>query len=331
MILEKDMETAIATNPKRYLGEAGLELIERQYRIGGYIFDLLFKDRHGAKLIVEIQKGTLDREHTYKIMDYYDGFREQHPNEFIELMVIANKIPDERKKRLRAWGVEFREVPIEEFSMDNTADKLTPSQLAITLPFEDEVRVDGVQADDSARQSYLLFKDQKNRFVEGLLRVDKDVKVRGNWTELSPQNVSKYKNWFIGFVPNSWGVFKQGWFGVHFGFIWHRDPKTGIGYVRFPVGVEKPLNPNFHDAFKDDVVAALIQRKINLPDCAIWPNVGFRKKKLIEPTPIVLDTHSWEMVLNRYSALNDFVEVVADVMKKYYKRGCFTARLDFYV
>src|SRR4030042_6190158 len=111
IITEKDMEDAIAQNPKRYLSEDGLELIERQYRIGGYIFDLLFKDRHGAKLIVEIQKGTLDREHTYKILDYYDGFRDKHPKDFIELMVMANKIPDERKKRLRSWGVEFREGP----------------------------------------------------------------------------------------------------------------------------------------------------------------------------------------------------------------------------
>jgi len=71
MLTEKDMEDAIARDPKRYLGEDGLELIERQYRIGGYIFDLLFKDRHGAKLIVEIQRGTLDRAHTYKIL----GFR----------------------------------------------------------------------------------------------------------------------------------------------------------------------------------------------------------------------------------------------------------------
>lgn len=115
MISEKDMEDAIERNPERYLGEKGLVLIERQYRIEGYIFDLLFEDRHGAKLIVELQRGTLDRSHTYKILDYYDGYKEKHPNDFIELMVLANKIPEERKKRLRAWGVEFMEVPESEF------------------------------------------------------------------------------------------------------------------------------------------------------------------------------------------------------------------------
>ncbi len=71
-MLEKDMENAIVADPVKYIGEENLKLIARQYRIGNYIFDLLFEDRHGAKLIVEIQRGTLDRTHTYKILDYIE-------------------------------------------------------------------------------------------------------------------------------------------------------------------------------------------------------------------------------------------------------------------
>jgi RecB family endonuclease NucS len=74
MLTENLMEDAIAQRPEKYL-ETGLSLIQRQYRVGGYIFDLLFQDRHGAKLIVELQKGTLDRNHTYKILDYYEEGR----------------------------------------------------------------------------------------------------------------------------------------------------------------------------------------------------------------------------------------------------------------
>ncbi len=114
MISEKDMENAVAENPAKFV-ENGLKLIERQHRIGSYIFDLFFQDRHGAKLIVEIQKGTLDRNHTYKILDYYDEYKENHPLEFVELMVIANKIPEERRKRLSTWGVTFKEISIAEF------------------------------------------------------------------------------------------------------------------------------------------------------------------------------------------------------------------------
>jgi RecB family endonuclease NucS len=73
MLTEKAMEDAIAENPEKYL-ESGLVLKERQHRVGNYIFDLLFQDRHGAKLIVELQKGTLDRNHTYKILVTFKRF-----------------------------------------------------------------------------------------------------------------------------------------------------------------------------------------------------------------------------------------------------------------
>lgn len=93
---EQEMEDVITANPDKYL-EEGLKLIARQYRMGFYIFDLMFEDRHGAKLLVELQKGTLDRNHTYKILDYFDEYKTKHPNEFVELMVMANKIPREKK------------------------------------------------------------------------------------------------------------------------------------------------------------------------------------------------------------------------------------------
>ena len=119
---EKDLEDAIAENPEKYLQEKGLSLIARQYRIGSYIFDLLFQDRHGAKLIVEIQKGALDRNHTYKILDYYDEYKEQNPSDFIELMVVANKIPHERRRRLKSLGIAFKEIPIDHFMQGNQGD-----------------------------------------------------------------------------------------------------------------------------------------------------------------------------------------------------------------
>jgi hypothetical protein len=328
MISEKDMENAIAENPKKYLGEDGLELIERQYRIGGYIFDLMFKDRFGAKMIVEIQKGTLDREHTYKILDYYDGFREKHPEEFIELMVIANQVPEERKKRLRSWGVEFREIPVADFISGSSVDKPISTQPP-KIPHVKTVQSNSVFIEDVTRKSYELFKEQKNRFAEELLRVDKDVTLRLNWGELSQDNIRAHTNWFIGFVPNSWGMFKSNWFGIHFGFISYRDRKTGLEYVRFPVGVEKPLKSEFRDEFKKDVVDSLKRKNVNLPDCAIWPDVGFGGAKLIEPALVELDSDSWQKVLNRYLTMSEFVHVVADTIREYYNRGCFSSQLNF--
>jgi hypothetical protein len=128
MISEKEMENSIIADPEKYLGEKGLNLLSQQYRIGDYIFDLLFEDRHGAKMIVEIQKGTLDRGHTYKILDYYHEYKENNPLDFIELMVIANKITDERKKRLSDWGVSFKEIPEGDFINRSDAIKTNENE-----------------------------------------------------------------------------------------------------------------------------------------------------------------------------------------------------------
>ncbi len=114
MLTEKAMEDAIAQNPERYL-ETGLILKARQYRIGDYVFDLLFEDRHGANLIVELQKGTLDRNHTYKILDYYDEYKSKNPEQFVDIMIIANKIPRERRDRLSSYGIAFKEIPETDF------------------------------------------------------------------------------------------------------------------------------------------------------------------------------------------------------------------------
>lgn len=116
MINEKEMEEAIIRNPAKYIGEEGLRLVGRQFSIGGYRFDLLFEDRHGGKLIVELQRGILDRSHMFKILDYCDEFRDRNPAEFVEPMVIANIIPPERKRRLSHSGIPFREIPEIEFT-----------------------------------------------------------------------------------------------------------------------------------------------------------------------------------------------------------------------
>jgi hypothetical protein len=117
-ITEKDMEDLIAENPDKYLGETGLSLLARQFCIGSFRVDLLFRDRHGGKLIVEIQRGTLDRNHMFKVFDYCDEYRERNPREFVEPLLVANIIPHERKRRLSSRGIPFREIPEEAFLKD---------------------------------------------------------------------------------------------------------------------------------------------------------------------------------------------------------------------
>lgn len=109
-LLEKDMEDLIVKNPQKYLNEPELKLVSRQYSIGPYRFDLLFQDRHNGKVIVEVQCGTLDRNHTYKILDYFDEYKKRNPSTFIDLIIVANKITQERRDRLNSYGISFFEI-----------------------------------------------------------------------------------------------------------------------------------------------------------------------------------------------------------------------------
>jgi len=125
---EKQMAEVIIAHAQELLGEQ-LRLIERNLWIGRYELDLLFGDRHGAKLIVELQRGSLDRYHLYKVLDYYDEYKARHPEEFVEVMVVANLISPERKERLGNRGINFREIPDETIRRYLARDSSLPSSL----------------------------------------------------------------------------------------------------------------------------------------------------------------------------------------------------------
>jgi hypothetical protein len=115
MFTEKMMEDAISNDPEKYLGEKGLKLIKRQFSIGECRYDLLFEDRYGGKLIVELQKGTLNREHFLRIMYYQLEYRVKYPDEFTDLWVIANRIPFDKRSKLDSLGIKWMEISESEF------------------------------------------------------------------------------------------------------------------------------------------------------------------------------------------------------------------------
>ena len=114
-MLEKDMQYLIKTHPEEFLKENGLELIGEEITYGNSRFDLIFKDRHGGFLLIEIQRGRLDRKHHYKILDYYDKYISKHPKDKGYCMVIANEISVEQKETLKKRGIEYKEILESEF------------------------------------------------------------------------------------------------------------------------------------------------------------------------------------------------------------------------
>jgi len=111
---EKDMEDAIAINPARFLKKEGLKLLSQQHSIGNFRFDLLFGDRFGRKFIAEIQKGALDRNHSFKIVEYYNKYQNEHPGEKVEVIVVANTISSERMQFFDKFGISYIEIPDED-------------------------------------------------------------------------------------------------------------------------------------------------------------------------------------------------------------------------
>ena len=106
---EKQMEDLIAGNPERFI-KPGLKLIERQAYRSGRRFDLLFQDKFGRLLLVEIKKGLITRDAVGQLMEYY-GLLKQNEQVPIELMLIGNIIPAERRSALEHAGVVVKEIP----------------------------------------------------------------------------------------------------------------------------------------------------------------------------------------------------------------------------
>jgi hypothetical protein len=161
--------------------------------------------------------------------------------------------------------------------------------------------------------------EQKNRFVEALAKYDHDI-----WLTFNPDSLNKnnHNNWFMMFNPKSWGKYLKG-FGVHYAFLYYMDSDDGGEYIRFPVGVENPFKNEYRKQFKSDVVSYIKQNDVNVDDCKLWPDVGFRKTKLMEPKLIELNNNSWEGTIENYIMLKDFNNVVAKFLNQYNASRCF--------
>lgn len=331
MISEREMENLVISNPEKYIGEEGLKLVSQQYHIGKYYFDLLFEDRHGAKLIVELQKGTLDRDHTYKILDYYDEYKEAHPNEFIELMVIANAIPLERRKRLSAWGITYKEIPLSDFIANmNVTPKSTsiemPTPVTISTPENTSVRyAENEGTESSVLGSYELFKMQKNLFINAVKGYDPSIITKMDWKDLSKNYIRTKQNWFVMFYPSSWIISQSQVSGVHFGFCYYSDKKTQDEKVRLSVGVEKPMPDEYKAAFKDEVVEEIHRRKINLTEFDLWPNAGLSGKVKLLEVKVQLNNQSWEKAFEYYRKLEPFISIVSEKIQDFKNKGFIKA------
>jgi hypothetical protein len=100
---EKEMEDLLWSYPTLLLNEPLTQYL-RQPRFGVSRADLVFIDVLDRLLVIEIKKGVLSRDAIGQVFDHFDGAKRQHPDRSVEMMVIANQIPVERKTALGNLG-----------------------------------------------------------------------------------------------------------------------------------------------------------------------------------------------------------------------------------
>jgi len=111
---EKEMEDLLWCYSDDLLHEP-LKQFQRQPRSQVGIADLVFEDPYRRLLIVEVKKGKMPRGAINQLVDYRGMLKTKFPSRSIEMMVIANSIPQERRVACEQFDIECREISEKKF------------------------------------------------------------------------------------------------------------------------------------------------------------------------------------------------------------------------
>lgn len=111
---EREMEDLVWEHPDKFLNEP-LERFQRQPASTVGQPDLVFLDRIGRVLVIELKRGTLERGAVPQIVDYFGILKSRFPDKSVELMIIANSIPPERRVSCEQFHIEAVEIPQKKF------------------------------------------------------------------------------------------------------------------------------------------------------------------------------------------------------------------------
>jgi hypothetical protein len=167
-----------------------------------------------------------------------------------------------------------------------------------------------------------LFKDQQERFCSALQNYDSNIwfpAIRGNFKKDNPSN------WFICFVPTSWGKWKGASYAVHFGYLYARPTRELPERFRLAIGVESPMRESMRQIFKEDVISRVSGNRITVPGML----QAKMRTKLFEADPIPFSDQSWQISLERYIDLKPLVELIASVVREYNDNGAFDESIQF--
>lgn len=111
---EKLLEEFIRDYPLMFLGEE-LTLVSQQPIIAGFRPDLIFQDKSGAIVIVEVQINDLDRNHLYRILEYRDSLLDEGDSCVLRMILFSNSVPERYKRILRVHNITSITISKEDF------------------------------------------------------------------------------------------------------------------------------------------------------------------------------------------------------------------------
>jgi RecB family endonuclease NucS len=105
-MVEREMQELLWRYPERFLNEPLKQFAwETSSDVGRA--DLVFEDRHGRLLVIEVKHGKLPRGAIDQLLDYFGMMKQRFPDKAVELMVVANPGPAEQEDCLSIHPVRI--------------------------------------------------------------------------------------------------------------------------------------------------------------------------------------------------------------------------------
>jgi len=104
---EQDFEDIIVQYPE--LIEEDLKFLGRQVYLYGRKMDILFEDKFGRKLIMELKNGPIKDEHVGQIMAY-EGMLISGDDPTVRVMLVGTRVPPNIRKALDHHGIAWKEI-----------------------------------------------------------------------------------------------------------------------------------------------------------------------------------------------------------------------------
>jgi RecB family endonuclease NucS len=112
---ERDMEDLIAKYPDDFFPGRGFELRGRQKSFAGIgRFDLLFEDRFGTTILMELKAVTARYEVATQLAKYKDELQNRGEPHIL-MWLVAPHIPQSVREFLDRIGIEYSEIHVPEF------------------------------------------------------------------------------------------------------------------------------------------------------------------------------------------------------------------------